>query len=129
MSNVRDVRSTGGDRSHWVIAGPAGASVEWDAIITNYVPNHSVGWKTTPDSAIQHTGIVRFEPNATGGTRLEVRMSYNPLAGGVGHAVAALFGADPKNEMDQDLARMKTMLETGVPAHDAARKEQTAYTH
>jgi uncharacterized membrane protein len=129
MSNVRDVRSTGENRSHWVVAGPAGAPVEWDAVVTNYVPNESLGWKTTAESAIQHTGIVRFQTNPKGGTRLDIRMSYNPVAGAMGHAVAALFGADPKSEMDQDLARMKTMIETGIPPHDAARKDEATYTH
>lgn len=130
MSNVRDVRRTGVNRSHWVVAGPAGAPVEWDAVLTNYIANQFLGWETAPESAIQHTGIVRFEPNADGSTRLDVRMSYNPVAGALGHAVAALFGADPKNEMDQDLARIKTMIETGTPPHDAARKkDETVYTH
>ena len=129
MSNVRDVRSTGPNRSHWVVAGPAGTPVEWDAVVTQYVPNEALGWKTTPESAIQHTGIVRFQSNPQGGTRVDIRMSYNPVAGAVGHAVATLFGADPKTEMDQDLARMKTMIETGIPPHDAARKDEAAYTH
>jgi hypothetical protein len=31
-----------------------------------------------------------------------------------------LFGVDPKHEMDDDLMRMKSYLETGVPPHDAA---------
>jgi hypothetical protein len=35
--------------------------------------------------------------------------------------VAALFGADPKREMDEDLLRMKTLIEGGSPPHDAAR--------
>jgi len=35
--------------------------------------------------------------------------------------VAALFGADPKSEMDSDLLRMKTIIETGRVPHDAAR--------
>jgi uncharacterized membrane protein len=56
-------------------------------------------------------------------------MSYNPIAGALGHAVASLFGADAKSQMDADLARMKTMIETGIPPHDAARKGETAYTH
>ncbi|MGQ0547505.1 MAG: hypothetical protein ACT4P3_19600 [Betaproteobacteria bacterium] len=50
------------------------------------------------------------------------RSDYVPPAGALGHAVAALFGADPKSEMDADLMRMKTMLETGRPPHDAARR-------
>jgi uncharacterized membrane protein len=129
MTNVREVKVIGEKRSHWVVAGPAGAPVEWDAVVTNYMPNESLGWKTEPASPIQHTGIVRFESNADGGTRIDIRMSYNPVAGGLGHAVAAIFGADPKTEMDQDLARMKTMIETGIPPHDAARRDETAYLH
>jgi hypothetical protein len=44
--------------------------------------------------------------------------------------VAALFRADPKSEMNEDLMRMKSLIETGMPPHDAARKdERIAYTH
>jgi hypothetical protein len=39
--------------------------------------------------------------------------------------VAALFGADPKSEMDADLLRMKTMIETGRAPHDAAQRGST----
>lgn len=51
-------------------------------------------------------------------------MSYNPPAGVLGHAVAELFGVDPKHEMDDDLLRMKSLIETGVHPHDAARHSQ-----
>jgi uncharacterized membrane protein len=130
MSNVRQVQETGDNRSHWVVAGPAGVPIEWNAIVTNYVPNQSLGWKTAPGSPIAHAGIVRFEPNPDGSTRVEVRMTYNPVAGALGHTVASLFGADPKSEMDADLMRMKSMIETGVPPHDASRKDGgEAYTH
>ena len=120
MSNVRDVRETGEKQSHWTVAGPAGAPVEWNATVTDYVPNRSIGWKTMPDSPVQHEGIVRFESNADGSTRVDIRFSYNPVAGGLGHAVAAMLGADPKTQMDEDLARMKILIETGRPPHDAA---------
>jgi uncharacterized membrane protein len=123
MSNVRGVKETGANRSHWVVAGPAGTPVEWNATITNHVPNKSLGWKTLPQSPIRHAGIVRFRPNADGTTRVEVKMSYNPVVGALGHAVASIFGADPKSEMDQDLMRMKSMIETGVAPHDAARRD------
>jgi uncharacterized membrane protein len=66
---------------------------------------------------------VRFEPNGDGGTRVSVELSYIPPAGAFGHAVAAIFGADPKSEMDTDLLRMKSMVETGHPPHDAAQRE------
>ena len=130
MSNVRHVRETGANRSHWVVAGPAGTPIEWNAIVTNHVPNESLGWKTAPESPIRHAGIVRFQSNADGTTRVEVKMAYNPVAGALGHAVASIFGADPKSEMDQDLMRMKSMIETRVAPHDAARSDaREAYIH
>lgn len=55
---------------------------------------------------------MRFEP-ADGGTRVLVRMSYNPPAGALGHAVAMLFGADPEQAMTEDLVRFKSLLEEG----------------
>ena len=53
--------------------------------------------------------------------QVHIQLSYNPPAGAVGHAVAALFGADSKTEMDEDLMQMKTMIETGIPPRDAAQ--------
>jgi hypothetical protein len=40
-----------------------------------------------------------------------------------------LIGADPKSRMDQDLMRMKSMIETGVQPHDAARKDAGESVH
>jgi uncharacterized membrane protein len=48
-------------------------------------------------------------------------MTYSPPAGAIGHAAAKILRADPKKEMDDDLARAKTFLETGRPPHDAAK--------
>lgn len=120
MANVREVHVTGENRSHWVVAGPAGVPVEWDAEITERIPNKLIAWKTVPGSTVEHAGMVRFDSNPDGTARVDIRMSYNPPAGAIGHVVAALFGADPKSEMDADLNRMKTLIETGIRPHDAA---------
>jgi uncharacterized membrane protein/osmotically-inducible protein OsmY len=123
MENVRDVRQTARPgHSHWTVSGPAGSTIEFDARLTEFVPNKVIAWKTVEGSAIGHAGVVRFDRSGAG-TRVHIRMSYNPPAGVVGHAAAWLFGADPKTQMDADLARMKTLLETGIPPRDAARRE------
>jgi uncharacterized membrane protein len=75
---------------------------------------------------IRQHGIVRFQPNEDGGTRVDVRMSYFPPAGLIGHAIAKLFGADPKSKMDADLLRMKSFIETGHQPHDAAERKAGA---
>lgn len=120
MSNVREVKVREDGSSHWRVAGPAGQSVEWDAVTTQLIPNEVLAWKTTPGSTVEHAGFIRFE-RVNDGTRLDVKMSYNPPAGALGHTAAMLFGADPKTELDQDLLRMKTYLETGKTPHDAAQ--------
>lgn len=113
MTHVREVRKTSGDRSHWVVAGPAGLPIEWETEVTAHVPNQVLAWRTVPGSIVDHAGIVRFEKTADGGTRVHIRMSYNPPAGALGHAVAALLGGDPKRAMDEDLVRFKSLIEDG----------------
>lgn len=120
MSNVREVQLKGENQSHWVVTGPAGVPVEWDAEIIERIPNQVIAWKTVPGSTVEHAGIIRFDSDPDGTTRVDIRMSYHPPAGAIGHAVASLFGADPKSEMDADLARMKSLIETGIRPHDAA---------
>jgi uncharacterized membrane protein len=120
MSCVREVRVQG-NRSHWVVSGPAGVPVEWNAELVRVDPNSRIEWHSTRDSAVKQKGEVCFEPTRDGGTRVSVRLCYVPPAGVLGHAVASLFGADPKTEMDADLMRMKSMIETGRAPHDAAQ--------
>jgi uncharacterized membrane protein len=120
MHNVREVQVRD-DVSHWVVAGPAGVPVQWNAKLVEVEPNSRLRWRSIFGSAVKHEGCVQFEANGGGGTRLTVRLRYVPPAGAFGHAVATIFGADPKSEMDADLLRMKSMIETGRPPHDAAR--------
>jgi uncharacterized membrane protein len=121
MRNVRTVRKNADDSWHWEVAGPLGATVQWDAIVTQSIPNELIAWSTKSGSQVQHAGIVRFQPDGAG-TRLHVEMSYNPPAGAAGHVVASLVGADPGAEMDEDLMRLKSYFETGKPARDAAAR-------
>jgi uncharacterized membrane protein len=58
-------------------------------------------------------GVVRFKPAPDGGTHIDVHMSYTPPAGALGHAFASLLGANPKQQMDEDLARFKSLMEHG----------------
>jgi uncharacterized membrane protein len=113
MEHVRDVRVLGDGRSHWTIAGPLGAEVRFDAEVTKAVENKVLAWKTVGRPAVRHAGIVQFEEDPTGGTRLQIRMSYNPVLGAAGHTVASLFRTDPKHAMDEDLVRFKSLIEEG----------------
>ncbi len=123
MHNVRRVTRHGDGRSHWVVAGPGGASVEWDSETTVCKPNEVLAWRSVRNSTVDHAGIIRLQPDGAG-TRLDVHLTYSPPAGALGHVVAKLFGADAKTELAQDLLRLKHYIETGVPARDASERLQ-----
>ena len=124
MSHVEQVRALGEGRTHWVVRGPAGTRIEWDADVTRAIRPVVLSWRTDDGGAVQHTGSVHFE-DEDAGTRVTVKMTYN-AAGGIGHAIAWLLGSDPKKQIDDDLARMKTFIEQGVTPRDAAQSETGA---
>jgi uncharacterized membrane protein len=87
MAHLREVRDLGNGRSHWVTEGPAGVSVAWDAAITRSEPNKLLTWQSEPGAAVANAGTIRFESIA-GRTRVDIKLSYNPPAGALGHVVA-----------------------------------------
>lgn len=123
MSHVREVRYQGGDRYHWAVDGPAGMPVEWDSELLNVVENQEMTWRSVDGSQVEHTGRVRFSPEA-GGTRVHVHMRYMPPGGALGHIVAKAFGVDPKTEMNDDLGRMRSAIEQGKSPRDSAAQRR-----
>jgi uncharacterized membrane protein len=112
MPNVRNVIRHEDGTSHWIVAGPAGSSLEWDSLTTVRRPNELLAWHSVPGSRIEHSGVIRFERINSSHTGVDVCMSYTPPAGALGHGVAKLFGVDPKTEFDEDMARLKRLVET-----------------
>lgn len=115
MSNVVEVRDLGERRSHWVVKGPAGTEFAWNAVLTEQDRGHRLAWQSEPGAEVEQAGTITFEPFRNG-TRVTVHMSYRPPAGAVGQAVASLLGSDPKRQMDEDLSRMKSLVERGTMA-------------
>lgn len=113
MTVVREVTLKGDGRSHWVIEGPAGVPVGWDAITTRAYPNELLAWKSLPGSTIQNAGRVQFHPNEKGGTRIDIDFSYSPPMGALGHALASLLKSSPKSKLEEALVQMKTLIEEG----------------
>jgi uncharacterized membrane protein len=110
MQHVHRVE-VNGKRSRWTVDSYPGATVTFEAEITHQRPN-LIAWRTLPDQPLAHEGTARFEATP-GGTRIHVEMSYRPSGGVFGHAIARVLGFDPKRRLDEDLIRMKALLEEG----------------
>ena len=113
MEHVQEVKRTGENRFLWTVSGPAGSSISWTSRITQSTPNETLVWRSEPGSVVRSGGIARFQPTEDGATRIHLLMSYNPPAGAIGHALATLFGVGPKSVLDEDLIRVKSLVEHG----------------
>jgi uncharacterized membrane protein len=100
--------------SHWVAKAPAGTTVEWDARIINEIDNKLVAWQSLEGSTVSTAGSVHFDETEHG-TRVRVRLQYNPPGGKLGAVIARLLGEEPSIQIREDLRRFKEMLETGKP--------------
>lgn len=94
-----------GQRSRWRVHID-GRAFEWDAQITQVVPNESLGWKSV--SGPHHTGRVSFAPLGEQ-TVMHVLMNYEPPLGNLG-ALLPLEG-HLEHWIDRSLREFKTALE------------------
>jgi uncharacterized membrane protein len=114
MGHLKAVKDTGGKTSHWEAQGPLNTTIEWDAEIINEKENELIAWKSLEGSTVDNAGSVHFTP-APGdrGTEVRVILKYDPPAGKVGSFIAKLFRRAPEQEIKDDLARFKQLMETG----------------
>lgn len=114
MEHLESVEELPDGRSHWIAKGPAGTSVEWDAEIVADDPGRVITWRSLENSDVDNAGAVVFEPAPGGrGTILKVNIQYDPPGGVVGATVAWLFGEEPNQQLEDDLRRLKQVLEVG----------------
>lgn len=78
ISTVRNVTHLG-DRFHWEVE-VGGQSFRWDAVVTQFVPEQALGWKSL--SGPKHSGRITFSPLRED-TLLHVQMNYAPPLGRV----------------------------------------------
>jgi uncharacterized membrane protein len=109
---VQSVTMLGGGRSHWVVRGPAGILIEWDAAIVADEPGRLISWRATDEADVDNAGSVRFAP-APGdrGTEIKVLLTYAPPAGLIGAAAAAVLGTGADRQVREGLRRFKQRME------------------
>ena len=112
MTHLESVTQIDAARSHWVVKGPAGKSVQWDAEIIEDRPNELISWRSLPGSEVDNAGSVWFTSMSNNtGTIVKVALKYSPPAGMLGIAIAKLWGDDAATGIEEDLQRLKSLLE------------------
>jgi uncharacterized membrane protein len=117
MHNILRVTALDATHSRWLVAAPAGKSVEWPSAITVDEPGHMIAWESEEGASIRNSGVVEFKDSPERrGTVVTVTLSYDPPGGTVGQLIAKLFHKEPKIQARRDLRRFKQLMETGEVA-------------
>jgi uncharacterized membrane protein len=114
MQHLDSVQKIDDHRSRWCAVGPAGTRVEWEAEVVREEPGREIAWQSLPGSTVSNRGVVTFRPAPGGrGTEIEVRMEYRPPGGRIGAMMARMFGEEPQLQVEDDLQRLRRMIDAG----------------
>lgn len=113
MSHLERVEVLDDERSHWELNLPTGvATVSWDAEIVKDIPGELIGWSSLPGSVIDNSGKVRFRDSFDEkGTLVDVVISYQPPAGGIGASLAHVLNPVFKSMVDADVHNFKQYMD------------------
>jgi uncharacterized membrane protein len=115
MKHVKSVKKTGDRLSHWVVDGPFGKAVEWDAETTRLDRNKRIAWNSKESSEIKTSGQVLFNELGKGQTEVTVTLQWVVPASKGGETLMGLF-ADPAGRLEEDLRSFKQFVEQRVGA-------------
>ncbi len=110
MEGVESITQLDDKTLHWKVK-VAGDESEFDATITEQIPDERVAWKSI--SGKENAGVVTFHRLGEGQTKVTVQMEYEP--DGVAENVGSKLGLDDRR-VQGDLERFKEFIESrGAP--------------
>jgi len=106
MEGVEQVKQINDKRLHWK-ANIAGKQEEWDAEITEQIPDQRIAW--TSKGGAMNTGLVTFYPLSDAKSKLTLQMEYVP--NGPVEKTGDAMGLVTER-VEGDLKRFKDFIET-----------------
>jgi uncharacterized membrane protein len=105
MASVEEVKQLDDTHLHWR-ANVAGKMKEWDAEITEQIPDQKIAWRSV--GGVRNSGVVTFHRVADNRTRVVLHMDYEPETTGekIGDAVGGV-----KLTTKGNLKRFKDLIE------------------
>lgn len=121
MDSVHEVRQIDNTHLHWR-ADVAGKEKEWDAEITEQVPDRRIAWRST--SGVRNGGVVTFHRLDDTTTKVTLQMQYTPEGAveNIGDALGAV-----RMEARRNLERFKELIEARGKESGAWRGEVTQH--
>ena len=106
MEGVQEVRQLDDTHLHWR-ARVGGKETEWDAVITEQIPDERIAWTNT--SGARNAGVITFHKLDPQTTKLMLQVDYDP-EGAVENIGSALGMVGRR--VEGDLERFKEFIES-----------------
>ena len=105
MKSVKEIRQLDDKHLHWK-ANVAGEDKEWDAEITEQIPDNRIAWRSV--TGVKNGGVVTFHKISDTCTRIALQMDYEPEGAleSIGDALGAV-----RKETRTNLTNFKELLE------------------
>ncbi len=117
MEGVEEVRQLDDTHLYWRTR-IAGNDEEWEAEITEQIPDERIAWRST--GGTPNGGVVMFRPVSDVDTQVMVQMTYEPQ--GVVEKAGDMLGI-VEHRVEKDLERFKAFIEKRGAATGAWRGE------
>ena len=117
MDGVEAVKQLDDTHLHWV-ASIGGHREEWDAEITEQIPDERIAWKATTGKG--NAGVVTFHKLDAGRTKIMLQLDWE--SEGMVEALGAMLGQDDR-KVKSDLDRFKELIESRGAESGAWRGE------
>ncbi len=106
MEGVEHVHQVDDTHLHWK-ASMGGKQTEWDAVITEQIPDYRIAWMS--QGGAKNGGIVTFSKVSENTSKLNLRLEYEPegVVEKTGDAVGVVSG-----RVEGDLQRFKEFIES-----------------
>ena len=105
MEGIEEVRQVDDEHLHWT-AEIGGKKHEWDAEITEQIPDERVAWKALDGKT--NAGVVTFHHLSPERSKVMVQLDWDE--DGLLEKIGAAFGADDRR-VKGDLERFKELIE------------------
>jgi len=110
MSDIKSVTRIGEKTTRWVMSGPLGKEISWEAETTKFEEGKRIGWSSKEGQGVTTSGQVTFNQLPNDQTDVTVMLQYVAPAGKLGEALAHLL-VDPGGRLENDLRKFKAYAE------------------
>jgi uncharacterized membrane protein len=107
LDEVESITQTDDTHTHWKV-NVGGATREFDAVISEQIPDERVAWTSTGGDT-DHAGVVTFHKLSEDTSRVTAQIDWNPE--GLLEKVGSLVGAG-KHAVKKDLENFKKFIES-----------------